>query len=40
MQAGLGHPWGFYVFALVALLALGAIAIVPAHPPTLDQPDA
>lgn len=40
VQAGLGHPWGFYVFALVALLALGAIAIVPAHPPTLDQPDA
>lgn len=30
---GLGHPWGFYFFAIVAVLGLAAIAFVPAHPP-------
>lgn len=27
---GLGHPWGFYAFALVALLAVGAVSLMPA----------
>lgn len=32
---GLGHPWGFYFFAAVAVLGLAAIATVPADPPAL-----
>jgi len=31
VTAGLGYPWGFYVFAGVAVLAFVAIAIIPAH---------
>lgn len=30
---GLGHPWGFYFFALVAMLAVLALLLVPARPP-------
>jgi MFS family permease len=26
---GLGHPWGFYFFALVAILAVVALLVVP-----------
>lgn len=36
VAAGLGHPWGFYAFAFVAMLALGAIALAPKDPPSLD----
>lgn len=36
VSAGLGHPWGFYAFALVAILALGAIALAPKDPPVLE----
>ncbi|WP_095999884.1 MFS transporter [Mobilicoccus massiliensis] len=32
VTAGLGHPWGFYVFAVVAVLAAGAVALMPASP--------
>jgi MFS transporter, AAHS family, benzoate transport protein len=31
VAAGLGYPWGFYVFCVVALLAVAAMAIVPRH---------
>lgn len=37
VSAGLGHPWGFYVFALVALLAVAAIALVPRKPPVVEN---
>ncbi|WOQ16530.1 hypothetical protein [Raineyella sp. W15-4] len=30
---GLGHPWGFYFFAVVAVLGLLALLVVPADPP-------
>jgi MFS family permease len=29
VTAGIGHPWGFYFFALVAVLALLAVATLP-----------
>ncbi len=31
VTAGIAYPWGFYAFALAALLAVGALATVPAH---------
>jgi MFS family permease len=31
VTAGIAYPWGFYVFAAAALLAVLALAIVPAH---------
>jgi AAHS family benzoate transporter-like MFS transporter len=31
VTAGIAYPWGFYVFAGAALLAVVALAIVPAH---------
>jgi AAHS family benzoate transporter-like MFS transporter len=31
VTAGIAYPWGFYVFAGAALLAVLALAIVPAH---------
>ncbi|GAA1762563.1 aromatic acid/H+ symport family MFS transporter [Nocardioides hankookensis] len=31
VTAGIAYPWGFYVFALAALLAVAALAVVPAH---------
>jgi MFS transporter, AAHS family, benzoate transport protein len=31
VTAGLAYPWGFYAFAIAALLAVAALALVPAH---------
>jgi MFS transporter, AAHS family, benzoate transport protein len=31
VTAGISYPWGFYVFALAAVLAVIALATVPAH---------
>jgi AAHS family benzoate transporter-like MFS transporter len=31
VTAGISYPWGFYVFALAAVLAVVALATVPAH---------
>jgi len=31
VTAGIAYPWGFYAFALAALLAVLALATVPAH---------
>ena len=31
VTAGIAYPWGFYVFALAAVLAVLALATVPAH---------
>ncbi len=36
---GLGHPWGFYFFALVAVLAVLALLIVPGGHPAPARPD-
>lgn len=36
---GLGHPWGFYFFAVVAILGLLALLVVPADPPDPSAPD-
>lgn len=33
VAAGIAYPWGFYVFAGAAVLAVGALALVPAHRP-------
>ncbi|MEP9363886.1 aromatic acid/H+ symport family MFS transporter [Nocardioides sp. CN2-186] len=33
VTAGIAYPWGFYVFAAAALLAVVALAVVPAHAP-------
>jgi MFS transporter, AAHS family, benzoate transport protein len=33
VTAGIAYPWGFYVFALAAVLAVAALAVVPAHRP-------
>jgi MFS transporter, AAHS family, benzoate transport protein len=33
VTAGIAYPWGFYVFAGAALLAVLALALVPAHRP-------
>ncbi|HEY1135378.1 MAG TPA: aromatic acid/H+ symport family MFS transporter [Nocardioides sp.] len=31
VTAGIAYPWGFYVFAAAALIAVVALALVPAH---------
>ncbi len=31
VSAGIAYPWGFYVFAIAALLAVLALSLVPAH---------
>jgi MFS family permease len=31
VTAGIAYPWGFYVFAAAALIAVAALAVVPAH---------
>ena len=31
VTAGIAYPWGFYAFAAAAVLALAALATVPAH---------
>jgi len=31
LSAGIAYPWGFYVFAIAALLAVLALSTVPAH---------
>jgi MFS family permease len=31
VSAGLAYPWGFYAFAVAAVLAVVALAVVPAH---------
>ncbi|POX57569.1 MFS transporter [Streptomyces sp. Ru62] len=33
VSAGIGHPWGFYFFAIVAVLAFLAVLTLPARPP-------
>ncbi|MEV5149848.1 aromatic acid/H+ symport family MFS transporter [Streptomyces sp. NPDC052727] len=33
VSAGIGHPWGFYFFATVAVLAFLAVLTLPARPP-------
>ncbi|MFE9359831.1 MFS transporter [Streptomyces olivaceoviridis] len=33
VSAGIGHPWGFYFFAMVAALAFLAVLTLPARPP-------
>ena len=33
VTAGIAYPWGFYAFAVAALLALLALATVPSHAP-------
>jgi AAHS family benzoate transporter-like MFS transporter len=38
VTAGIAYPWGFYVFAAAALLAVLALATVPAHMRTPAQP--
>ena len=41
VTAGIAYPWGFYAFALAALLAVLALATVPAHmrQPESEPPD-
>ncbi len=34
VTAGIAYPWGFYAFAIAAVLAVAALATVPAHAPT------
>ena len=36
VTAGIAYPWGFYAFAVAALLAVAALATVPAHLHTAD----
>ena len=36
MTAGIAYPWGFYMFTLAAVLAVVALATVPAHVRTAD----
>ena len=31
VSAGIAYPWGFYIFALAAVLAVLALSLVPAH---------
>jgi AAHS family benzoate transporter-like MFS transporter len=31
VSAGLAYPWGFYIFAVAAVLAVLALSVVPAH---------
>ena len=31
VTAGIAYPWGFYAFAVAAVLAVAALAVVPAH---------
>ena len=31
VTAGIAYPWGFYLFALAAVLAVVALSVVPAH---------
>jgi MFS family permease len=33
VSAGIAYPWGFYLFALAAVIAVLALALVPAHAP-------
>ncbi|WP_243888796.1 MFS transporter, partial [Dermatophilus congolensis] len=35
LSAGLGHPWGFYVFSGIALLGTLAVLLMPANPRSL-----
>jgi len=34
VTAGVAYPWGFYLFALAAVLAVVALSLVPAHAPS------
>lgn len=34
VTAGIAYPWGFYLFALAAVLAVVALSVVPAHAPS------
>jgi MFS family permease len=36
VTAGVAYPWGFYAFAIAALLAVVALSTVPARPPRDD----
>jgi hypothetical protein len=35
VTAGIAYPWGFYAFAIAAVLAVLALATIPAH---VDEP--
>jgi len=35
VTAGIAYPWGFYLFAVAAVLAVLALSLVPAHAPAL-----
>jgi MFS family permease len=37
VSAGIAYPWGFYLFALAAVIAVLALALVPAHAPEPDR---
>ena len=37
VTAGIAYPWGFYAFAIAAVLAVAALATVPAHAPSGDR---
>jgi MFS family permease len=37
VTAGVAYPWGFYAFAVAALLAVVTLATVPAQPPEVDD---
>lgn len=37
VSAGIAYPWGFYLFAAAAAVAVAALLVVPATPPTVDR---
>ncbi len=37
VTAGIAYPWGFYAFAIAAVLAVAALVTVPAHAPSDDR---
>jgi AAHS family benzoate transporter-like MFS transporter len=39
VAAGVGHPWGFYFFAAVAVLAFVAVLTLPGHAGAADRED-
>ncbi|GLY69532.1 MFS transporter [Amycolatopsis taiwanensis] len=39
VTAGIAYPWGFWLFAVVAVLGLGAMLVVPRTPATDSEPE-
>jgi hypothetical protein len=35
---GIAYPWGFYAFALAALIAVAALSMLPRSPATAEDP--